>query len=74
LRLQLDLHDQYSAEFEPRLFKPLRRFFKIYVRGFRGASELRARLMETNSTDDVRALLDEFVEQEGIHAVNSFSI
>ena len=74
LRLQLDLHDQYSAEFEPRLFKPLRRFFKIYVRGFRGASELRARLMDTNSTDDVRALLDEFVEQEGIHAVNSFSI
>lgn len=74
LRLQLDLHDHYSAQFEPRLFKPLRRFFKIYVRGFRGASELRVKLMETNSTDEVRALLDAFVEEEGIHEVNSFSI
>src|SRR5699024_1612758 len=45
LMLQLDLHDQYSTELEPRLFKPLRRFFKIYVRGFRGASELRNQLM-----------------------------
>ncbi|MFC2949164.1 tRNA dihydrouridine synthase [Virgibacillus sediminis] len=60
LRLQLDLHDKYSTEFEPRPFKPLRRFFKIYVRGFRGASELRNQLMETESTDEVRALLDEF--------------
>ncbi|MUV38610.1 putative tRNA-dihydrouridine synthase [Lentibacillus sp. JNUCC-1] len=59
LRLQLDLHDQYS-ELEPRPFKPLRRFFKIYVRGFRGASELRNQLMDTESTDEVRELLDSF--------------
>ncbi|TRM13223.1 tRNA-dihydrouridine synthase [Lentibacillus cibarius] len=60
LRLHLDLHDQYSQEFEARPFKPLRRFFKIYVRGFPGASELRNQLMETESTDEVRALLDNF--------------
>ena len=60
LRLQLDLHDKYSKEFEPRPFKPLRRFFKIYVRGFRGAGELRNQLMSTESTDEVRALLDKF--------------
>ncbi|WP_188698929.1 tRNA dihydrouridine synthase [Pullulanibacillus camelliae] len=60
LRLQLDLFDKYSAEFEPRSFKPLRRFFKIYVKGFRGASELRNQLMSTESTDEVRALLDHF--------------
>ena len=47
-------------ELEPRPFKPLRRFFKIYVRGFRGASELRNQLMSTESTDEVRALLDNF--------------
>lgn len=61
LRLQLDLHDKYSAELEQRPFKPLRRFFKIYVRGFTGAGELRHQLMSTESTDEVRVLLDEFL-------------
>jgi tRNA-dihydrouridine synthase len=60
LRLHLDLFDQYTTEFEPRSFKPLRRFFKIYVREFRGASELRNQLMETQTTDEVRQLLDQF--------------
>jgi len=60
LRLHLDLFDKYSTEFEPRPFKPLRRFFKIYVRGFRGAGELRNQLMMTESTDEVRELLDNF--------------
>ncbi|MFK4181525.1 tRNA dihydrouridine synthase [Staphylococcus cohnii] len=59
LRLHLDLFDKYSQE-ETRLFKPLRRFFKIYVRGIRGASELRHQLMSTNTTDEARELLDEF--------------
>ena len=62
LRLHLDLFDQYT-ENEPRQFKPLRRFFKIYVRGIRGASELRHQLMSTNTTDDARKLLDEFEAQ-----------
>lgn len=57
LRLHLDLFDKYS-EIEPRTFGPLRRFFKIYVRDFRGASELRNQLMSTESTDEVRAVLD----------------
>ncbi|HEY4567448.1 MAG TPA: tRNA-dihydrouridine synthase, partial [Savagea sp.] len=38
LHLHLDLHDRYSEELEPRPFKALHRFFKIYVKGFRGAS------------------------------------
>ncbi|MNH87235.1 putative tRNA-dihydrouridine synthase [compost metagenome] len=63
LRLHLDLHDQYSAV-ELRSFRPLARFFKIYVRGFRGASELRNSLMNTKSTSEVRALLDEFGSRE----------
>ena len=60
LRLHLDLHDKYSKELEPRPFKPLRRFFKIYVKGFRGAGELRNQLMSAESTDEVRELLDRF--------------
>lgn len=58
LRLQLDLYDKYSEELETRPFDPLKRFFKIYVRDFEGASELREQLMHTKSTYEVRALLD----------------
>jgi tRNA-dihydrouridine synthase len=58
--LHLDLHDKYS-KLELRSFKALHRFFKIYVRGFRGASELRNQLMNTKSTDEARALLENFV-------------
>jgi tRNA-dihydrouridine synthase len=60
LRLQLDLYDKYSKELGSRPFKTLHRFFKIYVRGFRGAAELRNQMMSTESTDEVRALLDNF--------------
>lgn len=59
LRLQLDLFDMYSAELEPRKFEPLKRFFKIYVRDFPGASELRERLMQTKSTGQVREILSQ---------------
>ncbi|WP_454192515.1 tRNA dihydrouridine synthase [Paenibacillus sp. Marseille-Q7038] len=61
LRLQLDLHDQY-IEVLPRSISALHRFFKIYVKGFRGASELRNQLMNTKSTDEIRILLDNFEE------------
>lgn len=57
LRLQLDLQDKYTEEL-PRSITALHRFFKIYVKGFPGAGELRNQLMNTKSTDEVRALLD----------------
>jgi tRNA-dihydrouridine synthase len=59
LKLQLDLHDKYSTELEPRKFDPLKRFFKIYVRNFAGAAELRDKLMHTKSTNEVRQILSE---------------
>ena len=64
LHLHLDLHDRYSEELEPRPFKALHRFFKIYVKGFRGASGLRHALMSTSTTDEVRDMLRAFAEQE----------
>lgn len=57
LNLQLDLFDKYDAELEPRKFEPLKRYFKIYIRGFEGASELREKLMHTKTTSEVRELL-----------------
>ena len=59
LQLQLDLQDHY-ATMVPRSIAGLHRFFKIYVKGFPGASDLRAQLMTTKSTDEVRRLLAEF--------------
>ncbi|EOD3761980.1 tRNA dihydrouridine synthase [Staphylococcus aureus] len=62
LRLHLSLFNKYEKD-EIRQFKSLRRFFKIYVRGIRGASELRHQLMNTQSIAEARALLDEFEDQ-----------
>lgn len=56
LQLQLDLYDEYSDQTK-RPFETLKRFFKIYIRDFEGASELRDTLMHTKSTDEVRAVL-----------------
>ena len=53
---QLDLFDKYQSQLH-RPFETLKRFFKIYIKGFDGAAELRDKLMHTKSTDEVRAVL-----------------
>ena len=58
LLLQLD----YEREIESHPFKPLLHFLKIYIHGFKGASELRHRLMSTKSTAEVREILMSYVE------------
>ena len=58
LETQLDLYDQYSQQ-TGRPYETLKRFFKIYVREFEGASELRDALMHTHSTKEARQLLHE---------------
>lgn len=60
LRTQLDLYDQYS-ELTKRPFDTLKRFFKIYVRDFPAAAELRDKLMHTRTTEEVRTLIDQHV-------------
>lgn len=40
-------------------FDPLKHYFKIYVHGFPGAAELRAKMMEAKSTEEVRGILVE---------------
>lgn len=57
LNLQLDLYDQYTKNVGYLKFESLRRFFKVYVRGFSNASQLRIALMETKTTDQVRQIL-----------------
>ena len=39
-------------------YEPLKHFFKIYINNFPGAKELRAKLMETHSISEARAIID----------------
>lgn len=57
LHYHLDLFDHYQPTLG-RPYETLKRFFKIYIRDFDGAKELREQLMYTTSTDEVRQLLD----------------
>ncbi len=59
-RYQLDQYDKYriiNAQ-ATRKFDPLKHFFKIYIKGFDGAAELRAQLYGCTTTDQVRDILD----------------
>jgi dihydrouridine synthase duS len=61
LRYHLDLFDRW----QPRLGRPyetLKRFYKIYIRDFDGAKELRDQLMHTTSTDEARQIIHQWHE------------
>ena len=62
---KLDLLWRHTALFEriwgdTKNFHILRRYYSIYSKGFHGAAELRARLMRTESIDEVQAVLNAF--------------
>jgi tRNA-dihydrouridine synthase len=49
--------DRYEKEGDYKSFQILKKFFKIYVNNWEGASALRIELMDTNSIEEVRNLL-----------------
>ena len=53
LHYHLNLFDHYQPTLG-RPYETLKRFFKIYIRDFDGAKELRDQLMHTKSTDEAR--------------------
>lgn len=55
LHLHLDLYEQRNEK--KRKYETLKRFYKIYIRDFDGASELRHKLMQTKDVDEVRSIL-----------------
>lgn len=57
LKLHLELYDKYSTESEPLKFDPLKKFLKVYIRDFPGASELREKLMHCKNTKEVRNII-----------------
>lgn len=53
--------DLYEATWsDSKSYSPLKKFCKLYINGFPGASELRARLMETTSPMEARLLLEPY--------------
>jgi len=56
LHYHLDLFDKWRPQLG-RPYETLKRFFKIYIRDFDGAKEMRDQLMHTKTTDEARALL-----------------
>ncbi len=58
LRHHLDLFDRRASELEKYPFDPLKHFFKVYIKDFPGAKELRIKLMDCKTTEEVREVLD----------------
>lgn len=58
LRYHLDLFDQWQPTLG-RPYETLKRFFKIYIRDFDGASGLRNQLMQTKDTNEARRVISE---------------
>jgi nifR3 family TIM-barrel protein len=52
----MDLYDSVWQGSKP--FHPMKKFFKMYVKGFPGATELRDKLMHCNNSDEARSLLN----------------
>jgi tRNA-dihydrouridine synthase len=61
----LDLFDQHHSGSTPRI-DTLKRFFKIYINNFPGASTLRANLMNATTTSQVRAIINAFERKENL--------
>lgn len=56
LKLHLDLYE--NTPLRNSSYEPLKHSFKIYINNFPGAKELRARLMETHSVEQARAIIE----------------
>ena len=61
LRYHLDLFDHWQPQLG-RPYETLKRFYKIYIRDFDGAKELRDQLMHTTSTDEARQIIHQWHE------------
>lgn len=58
LNYHLDLFDDAVKTYGERPFEPLKRFFKIYINHFPGASDIREQLMHTKTTTEVRNIIN----------------
>jgi tRNA-dihydrouridine synthase len=59
-RFHLDEYDRHEKEVEKYPYEPLKHFFKVYINSFDGASDLRVKLMECKTTDELRQVIDSY--------------
>ena len=68
-KYHLDCFDARKQELEAAgsryPFEPLKRMFKVYINSFDGASDLRVKLMDCKNTDEIRLVIDEFLDKIG---------
>lgn len=59
MEYHIDLYEKYGLA----PYDPLKRFYKIYINNFPGASEIRERLMNTKTIPEAREILKEIKEE-----------
>ena len=57
LKLHLKLYEEYEKRYSHISYESLKHFFKIYINNFPGAKDLRAKLMETHSLEEVHQFI-----------------
>lgn len=63
LNLHLDLYEE-QMNLHGLPYEPLKHYYKIYINNFPGASDLRAKLMETHSVPEAREVLKNYSTSE----------
>ncbi len=61
LRTMVEHTKIYTELLPHKSFAVMKKHYKAYVSGFEGAAELRARLMQADSADQVRGIVDEWL-------------
>ena len=56
----LDLLNLHLSLYKNSNFEPLKHYFKIYIRDFPGASDLRAKLMDCHAVEEAKFILQQF--------------
>lgn len=64
LAVLLEHTQLFEALLPHKNFATMKKHYKAYINGFPGAAELRARLMECNTSEEMRPIVHQFLESE----------
>jgi nifR3 family TIM-barrel protein len=61
LRTAVEHAKRFESDLPQKNFAIMKKHFKAYVNGFEGAKELRVKLMETHTSEEVQNIVEEFI-------------